>query len=185
MNDVEQRDGVGETEGDGSSVSRTPARQMNRPLLSHQPRPSVPDPESSPQASAPEPEEIDFSGLPKYNLGALFMPAVWGPAHGQWISILFYPLWLFADTSITNAVLFGGFTYILAASVIIGTAALTIFYARTVGYKAYARVAHKVTKEQYLKSQRKWTVISILIAIVFAAFATWYNLTIRLPQGLS
>ena len=129
--------------------------------------------------------EIDYSGLPRMNWGALFMPAVWGPAHGQWIAILFYPLWLFADTSITNAVLFGGFTYILAATVILGTAAVTILFASTVGYKAYQRVAHKMTKKQYLARERTWTIVSVLIALLFVGLATWYNLTIRLPQGLS
>jgi len=136
--------------------------------------------EETPQEQAPE---IDYSGMPRINWGALFMPAVWGPAHGQWINILFYPLWLFADTSITNAVFFGGFTYVLAASVILGTAAITVFFALTIGRKAYARVAHKMTMQQYKARERTWTVISLLIALAFLGLATWYNLAIRLPQG--
>ena len=38
-----------------------------------------------------------MKGLPPINLGALFMPPIWGPANGIWITILYYPLWLFAD----------------------------------------------------------------------------------------
>ena len=38
-----------------------------------------------------------MEGLPPINLGALFMPPIWGPAHGIWVTILFYPMWLFAD----------------------------------------------------------------------------------------
>ena len=36
-------------------------------------------------------------GVPRFNVGAFFMPGIWGPAHGLWVSILFYPLWLLAD----------------------------------------------------------------------------------------
>jgi len=128
-------------------------------------------------------QNIDYTGLPQINWGALFMPAVWGPAHGQWITILFYPLWLFADTSITNAVFFGGFTYVLAVSVVLGTAAATIFFALTIGRKTYARVAHKMTMQQYRSRERIWAVISALVALVFLGLATWYNLAIRLPAG--
>jgi hypothetical protein len=73
------------------------------------------------------------------------MPAIWGPAHGQCITILFYPLWIFADPSITSAVFYGGFTIALAATVVLGTAAATIFFAGTAGYKAYQRVASTMT----------------------------------------
>ena len=31
-------------------------------------------------------EEISLKGLPPINLGALFMPPIWGPAHGIWIT---------------------------------------------------------------------------------------------------
>lgn len=42
-------------------------------------------------------EEISLEGLPPLNLGALFMPPIWGPAHGIWITILYYPAWLLID----------------------------------------------------------------------------------------
>ena len=128
-------------------------------------------------------KEIDYSGLPRINWGALLMPAIWGPAHGQLIALLFYPLWLFADTSITNAVFFGGFTFAFAAVVIVGTAAFTVFYAVTAGFKAYERAHDKMTKQQYLSRERKWAVASALIALLFLGLATWYNLAIRLPAG--
>ena len=40
-----------------------------------------------------------MDGLPRVNLGALLMAPVWGPAHGIWASILFYPAWLVADNA--------------------------------------------------------------------------------------
>ena len=128
-------------------------------------------------------EQIDYSSLPKVNWGALLMPAIWGPAHGQWITILFYPLWLFADTALTNAVFYGGFTIVLAITVVLGSAAITIFYGRTAGFLAFRRVADSTSKEQFLAQERKWVVASALIALLFIAWATWYNLTVRLPAG--
>ncbi len=44
-------------------------------------------------------ENAFLEGVPRLNLGAFLMPGIWGPAHGLWICILFYPLWLFADNT--------------------------------------------------------------------------------------
>ena len=38
-----------------------------------------------------------MEGLPPVNIGALFMPPVWGAANGIWLAILYYPAWLLAD----------------------------------------------------------------------------------------
>lgn len=129
--------------------------------------------------------EVDLGELPRINWGALLMPAIWGPAHGQWITIFFYPLWLLTDTCLTNAVLYGGVAIALAIPVILGTAAVTLWYACTAGRKAYLRVASRMTMQEYLKSERKWVVISALIALVFIGLATWYNLAVRIPEGLA
>lgn len=126
---------------------------------------------------------VDLSKLPSINWGALFMPAVWGPGHAQWLTILFYPLWIFADNCFVNAIFHGGIFIFFSALVFLGTAAVTFFYARTVGPKAYLRVAHKMSMEDYLKRERTWAVVSVIIAVVFLAFATWYNLAIVLPAG--
>lgn len=127
----------------------------------------------------------ELSKLPKMNWGALFMPAIWGPAHGSWITILFYPIWIFADNCLVAGVQFGGLAIVGSVIVFLGTAALMIFYGLTAGQRAYLRVAHKMTMETYLKRERIWTVVSLAIALVFIAFATWYNLTIVLPAGSS
>ncbi len=125
----------------------------------------------------------DLKKLPAINWGALLMPAVWGPAHGYWVTVLFYPLWIFADVSLTNALFHGGFTIVLAVTVFLGTAAFTLFFARTAGARAYLRVAHKVSLQEYLRRERIWIAVSALIALVFLGLATWYNLAIRLPAG--
>ena len=38
-----------------------------------------------------------MKGLPPINLGALFMPPIWGPANGIWITILYYPCLLYTS----------------------------------------------------------------------------------------
>jgi hypothetical protein len=126
----------------------------------------------------------DLAKLPKVNLGALFMPGVWGPAHGQWLTVLFYPIWLLADTCICNGVKYGGLAIVLATLVVLGTAALMVFYARTVGVNAYLRVADRVDIKKYLHREHIWIAVSAVIAAVFLGIATWYNLAIRIPQGL-
>ena len=48
-------------------------------------------------------EERLLQGVPRVNIGALFMPPIWGAAHGMWATIIFYPLWIVADTCFVNA----------------------------------------------------------------------------------
>ena len=72
-----------------------------------------------------------MKGLPPINLGALFMPPIWGPANGIWITILYYPLWLFADN-----LFYASFTdpsplsVIFSIIVAVLLAAVTIVFAR-------------------------------------------------------
>lgn len=51
-------------------------------------------------------EERLLQGVPRVNIGALFMPPIWGAAHGMWATIIFYPLWIVADTCFVNAIAF-------------------------------------------------------------------------------
>ena len=37
-------------------------------------------------------EEKFLEGIPRLNVGALFAPPIWGPVHGLWVTIGFYPL---------------------------------------------------------------------------------------------
>ncbi|MBS5449934.1 MAG: hypothetical protein KHY83_00580 [Coriobacteriia bacterium] len=120
--------------------------------------------------------------MPSLNIGALFMPALWGPVHGQWFMILFYPLWLVLDNLIYAAV-HGQQMAWLAAFAAIGTAAFTIYYAMRANVHGYIRVASEKSLEEYLATERKWSILFVLIGVAFIAFATWYNLAIR--PGLS
>jgi hypothetical protein len=116
--------------------------------------------------------------LPRMNWGALFMPALWGPGHGQWFMILFYPLWLFLDNLIYGAVRGTGPVWLAVAAGLMA-AAFTVFYARNANYYGYLRVVQEKSPEEYLRGERFWTVLGVVIGVAFLVFATWYNLAVR------
>lgn len=114
--------------------------------------------------------------LPKISIGALLMPCVWGPAHGYWITILYYPLMIFVDSAIRSAVDEGGIAIAISAVMVAATVAVTVFFAKTAGPHAYARVADRVPIEVYVRRERIWAVVSALLLVAALTLATVYNL---------
>lgn len=126
-------------------------------------------------------EERFMKGIPRFNVGAFFMPAIWGPAHGLWVAIVFYPLWLVADNTF-----YAAFSQRTPLSIAIAVAVFAVMVAITVAFSligqplAARRAAERgKSKEEYLKSQRAWAVACIAIGAVALAAATYYNLAIR------
>lgn len=122
-----------------------------------------------------------MKGLLPINLGALFMPPIWGPANGIWITILYYPLWLFADNlfyeAFMNPTLLGVIFAIVVAVIL---AAVTVVFARvSQGYACERAINMGKTKEWYIKRQRIWAVAMGILAAVMIGAATYYNLVIR------
>ncbi len=117
--------------------------------------------------------------LPAISIGALLMPCIWGPAHGYWVTILYYPLLIFVDSAICSAVDYGGLAIPLATVMCVATVALTVFFAKTAGPAAYARVSDKVSLETYLKRERIWAVVSALLLVLALVSATIWNLYYR------
>lgn len=131
-------------------------------------------------------EEKKFlEGIPRFNIGAFFMPPIWGPAHGIWAAIIFYPLWLVADNSFYAAwTERTPLSIALAAIIFVVTVAITVAFSLIGQPLAAHRAAAKgKTKEEYLKTQRIWAVVSIAIGLVAIGFATYYNLVIRPTMG--
>lgn len=130
-------------------------------------------------------QEQIMEGLPPINIGALFMPPIWGAANGIWLAILYYPVWLLADNLFYGAYsnpqpLTVGLS-IVAALVL---ALVTVVFARAgQGYACQRALSMGKTKEQYLKNQKKWAVGMVLLAVVMIAAATYYNLVIRPTMG--
>ena len=126
-------------------------------------------------------EEAFMKGLPRVNVGALLMPAIWGPAHGFWVTILFYPAWLVADN-----VFYAAYENPTPLSVIIAALTFVILLGVTLAFAIVAQplAAHRaeargVTRAEYLKRQKVWIIVSAIIAVAFLGLATWYNLAWR------
>jgi len=51
------------------------------------------------------------------------------------------------------------------------------------GYACQRALSMGKTKEQYLKSQKKWAVAMVLVAVIMIVAATYYNLVIRPTVG--
>lgn len=143
------------------------------------------EPESPSPAEVAKARAALMEGLPRINLGALFMPAIWGPAHGAWIAILYYPIWLLADN-----MFYGVYsdprpiTIAFAVMGVIALAGVTLAFARGAQQQGILRALERgKTKEQYLESEKKWAVAMAIVAIIFLAAATYYNLVIRPTLG--
>lgn len=130
-------------------------------------------------------EEKFLQGIPRWNIGALFLPPIWGPAHGIWVTILFYPLWLFADNSF-YAAYEQGTPLAIALAIVVGVAliAVTLLFARlSQPYAAHRAVARGVAKETYVRRERVWAVVCVVIGLAMVCFATYYNLVVRSGMG--
>lgn len=126
-------------------------------------------------------EEKFLEGLPRINWGAFFMPAIWGPAHGIWVAILYYPVWLLADNLFYAAFATPSPLFITLA-IITGVvlAAITVAFAIvSQPFAAHRAESLGVDRETYLRRERWWTIGCIIAGIIMIALATGYNLSIR------
>lgn len=130
-------------------------------------------------------EEEFLKGIPRINIGALLIPPIWGPAHGFWASILFYPVWLFADNIFYAAVMER-----TTLSVVLGVVVFVTLTAGTVAFSLIGQpfAAHRSasfgrTKEEYLRRERIWAIVGVVVGLLAIALATYYNLVIRPTLG--
>lgn len=126
-------------------------------------------------------EEKFLRGLPRVNLGALFLAPVWGPAHGMWAAFLFFVAWLFVDNAIWAAsVQPTVMNVVLATVMLVGLVAATVVFAIVAQpFAAHRAEAMGVDRATYLRRQRAWAVAGAVAAVAVVAFATWYNLDMR------
>ncbi len=126
-------------------------------------------------------EEKFLKGLPRVNLGALFLAPVWGPAHGMWAAFLFFVAWLFVDNVIYAAAIEPTVLNVVLA--VLMTVALVggtlVFAIVSQPFAAHRAEAMGESRADYLRRQRVWAVVSIIVAVVVVALASYYNLEIR------
>ena len=117
---------------------------------------------------------------PRFNIGALFMPPIWGPAHGMWLTILFYPLWLLADNCFYAAYAEPSpLSIVIAISVFILLAFGTFLFSAIAQHRSIHRAVSEknMTVEAYRRSERNWAIVSVIIGVAALIFATWFNLS--------
>lgn len=126
-----------------------------------------------------------LAGIPRVNIAALFLPPVWGPAHGFWVTILFYPAWLLADNTF-----YAAWSERTPLAVIVAALVFVILLGVTVAFSLIAQpiAAHRaaergLTKDEYLRRQRIWSVVSVVVGLVMISLATYYNIVIRPTAG--
>ena len=112
-------------------------------------------------------EEKFLEGIPRLNIGALFLPPIWGPAHGMWAAILFYPIWLFADNTFYAAFtertpLAIGIALIVLLTLTVGT---VVFAILGQPFAAHRAASLGQDKETYLKRERIWTIASVIAGL--------------------
>ena len=130
-------------------------------------------------------EDKFLEGIPRMNIGALFLPPIWGPAHGIWATILFYPLWLFADN-----VFYAAFSQRTALSVVVAvlmfaslTAGTVVFAILSQPFAAHRAASRGVSKQTYVCRERIWAYVSVIAGCAMIAAATYYNVVIRPSLG--
>lgn len=135
-----------------------------------------------------EKERALLKGVPVLNLGALFLPPIWGPAHGMWWTIVFYPIWALADSLFYYA--YASISGVGESSVLAVVAAAAVFMLLTIFTFLFARLAqpyalhraieHKgVRKNEYLRRERIWAIASVAAGCVLLALATYYNIVLK------
>ena len=124
-------------------------------------------------------EEKFLEGVPRVNIGALFLPPIWGPAHGMWAAILFYPIWLFADNTF-----YAAFATPSTLSIVFAVIVFVLLTAATVAFSIVSQpfAAHRAA-EHGISRERIWAVVSVIVGCVMIAAATYYNLVIRPGLG--
>lgn len=124
------------------------------------------------------PEEEPLYHIPAFNWGAFLMPPIWGAGHGQVFAVVLYPLWLMVDNLLWAAVKGDG-SPALAGVALVGTLAFMFFYARTANHVGYMRAMSRKSPAEYVRDERRWAWAMGAVAAFMLAFATWYNLTVR------
>lgn len=123
-------------------------------------------------------EEKLLEGVPRFNVAAFLMPPIWGPAHGIWATIVFYPLWILADTAFVNAL-----QHRTPLAIVVGVLVFVLMTALTAAFAVVSQpfalrraLSLGVSKETYLRRQCIWAAVSVIVGAVALIVATYYNL---------
>jgi hypothetical protein len=114
--------------------------------------------------------------LSGFNLAAFLIPPIWGPAHGQWVGVVFLPIWLFVDSIVASGGAGGISTRSASLVVVVATLAFQAFFAKRANGLAWRRVADTVPVAHYARRERWWAIASVPIAAALLGWAVWFHL---------
>jgi len=120
-------------------------------------------------------DDDPLPSLPVFNWAAFLIPFVWGPLHGQWVGIVFLPIWLFVDSIISSARSGGAVSLVGAVVAVAGTLAFEWFFAKRANGLAFRRVMKTQTAEEFRRRQRTWAIAAVPVAALLFAWAVWFH----------
>jgi len=115
--------------------------------------------------------------LPRFNFAAFALPPVWGPAHGQWVGVLFLPIWVFAD-DVASTLGRGNMALAGAAVILPATFAFQAFFAKRANGLAWRRVAGRMSVDEFARRQRLWAMVCVPIGLALLGWALYYRLVL-------
>ena len=126
-------------------------------------------------------EDEFLKGLPRFNIGAFLLPPIWGPAHGIWVTILYYPIWLFVDN-----LFYATFEEPTVLAISLSVLAFVLLLGITIAFAIISQpfAAHRaeergISRKDYLKRERAWAIGCAIGGVILLVLATSYNLLIR------
>ena len=120
--------------------------------------------------------------LPRFNWAAFLIPPLWGPAHGEWLGIVFLPIWLFADSIIGVSGYGGNVTRVVAVLVLALTLAFQVWFGRRGNGMAFRRVWDTTTVEAFARRERVWAMASIPLALAIVGWAVYFHLVLEVAS---
>jgi hypothetical protein len=114
--------------------------------------------------------------LPRFNVAAFLLPFIWGPVHGQWVGLIFLPIYVFMDSIISTAGEGGVATGAGSVLVVAGTLAFQAFFAKRANGLAYRAVCDRQSVEEFSRGQRIWAWASVPTALALIALIVWLRI---------
>lgn len=112
--------------------------------------------------------------LPRFSWAAFALPPVWGPAHGQWVGVLFLPIWLFADSAVESAAR-GRWAVTGAVIVALGTVAFQAYFAKRANGVAWRRVSDRMSVDEFARRERVWALACVPVGLLLLGWGLLYR----------
>jgi hypothetical protein len=118
--------------------------------------------------------------LPMFNLAAFLIPPLWGLWYGQWIGVLFVPMYIFANNALELSLGKGGPWLAITIAIFAATLLFQWFFARRANGLAWRHVCAKQSVETFRRRQRVWAGVAVAIWVAVGAWIAAYASGVRI-----